>query len=90
MTTQAFVQFQGEMTRERLKQEAALIVLDRLMQAVAGQVLDRFKEIRGEDLTKSLSQFEEHRSAQIGRLAESIAERLAIAIGPDSVPMVQR
>ena len=82
----AFIQYQGEMSRERFRQEAALVVLRSLMEAAAAQVLARFQDAKPEDLMKVLGKFEEHASPSIGRIAESIADHATAAIGPDSIP----
>lgn len=74
------------MTQERFKQEAALIVLDRMMEAVAQHVLERFKDQRLSTLAKGLEQFEESRPVVMARVAESIADAFTAALGPVLLP----
>ena len=71
-----------EMSRDRFKQEAALIVLDRMMEAVAGKIAVRFEGTDVHALSKSLSQFEECRGAVFGAVAEAIADAVTARMGP--------
>lgn len=75
------------MSRDRLKQEAALIVLDRIMEAVGEKIAARFEATGATALQKSLAQFEESRARVIGGVAEAISEGLALALGPDRGPL---
>lgn len=81
MAATKLLSYEGAMSRERFKQEAALIVLDRMMEAFGHQVKARFDKTYPEALRKSLSQFEEIRGAVIGGLVESIAESVAAKSG---------
>jgi hypothetical protein len=76
------------MSRERFKQEAALIVLDRVMEAVGSQFATRAKTLKTDTINKALGQFEEQRARVIGAVAEAIAEGVAIAMGPELIPQV--
>lgn len=74
------------MSRDRFKQEVALIVVDRMMQAIADQVRKHFKDSSTQGITKALEQFEESRPKIIARVAESIADAVAAAMGPVVMP----
>lgn len=74
------------MSRDRFKQEAALVVLDRLMEAVSNKIVKRFHGTEEASLSKSLLAFEESRASVIATLAESISDSVAGVMGPDGVP----
>lgn len=76
----------GTMSRDRFKQEAALVVLDRLMAAVSEKIIHRFHGKEESSLSKSLLAFEESRASVIASLSESIADSVTAAMGPDGVP----
>lgn len=74
------------MSRERFKQEVALIVVDRMTQAIADQIRKHFKDSTTNGITKALEQFEESRPKIVARVAESIADAVAAALGPVHLP----
>lgn len=74
------------MSNERFKQEAALVVLDRLMEATSESLLDRFSKLGSEALTHRMSIFEEHLPPILGALAEAIADGFVGKMGPDLTP----
>lgn len=85
MTTQ-LITYTEAMSQDRFKQEVALIVVDRMMQAVGEQIRARFSDVTIDGLTKSLQQFEQSRPKIMGRVAESIADAVAAALGPVHLP----
>lgn len=74
------------MSQERFKQEAALVVLDRVMDATAAAVVAHFKDADNASLQKLLDGFEETKAKQLSRLVESIADAVTGALGPVYVP----
>jgi hypothetical protein len=78
------------MSRERFKQEAALVVLKALMGSVADQVSAHFKETKAKDLPKALCQWEDVRARVIAGVVEAIADATTQALGPDQLPRSDR
>jgi vacuolar-type H+-ATPase subunit E/Vma4 len=83
----ALLNYQEAMSRERFKQEVALRVVDRMLEAVGHQIQKRFEKTYPENLRKSLNQFEELQALVVGAVAESIAEQVAVKMGPDMIPL---
>ena len=71
-----------EMTRDRFKQEVALRVVDRILEAVGAKIVARFQGLEARSLASALSQFEEEKPRQIAAIAEAIADSVAGAMGP--------
>jgi hypothetical protein len=80
------VNYQHGMSRERFKQEAALVILRSLMLSVGHQVREHFSETKPKDLAKALGQWEDVRAKVIGGVVEAIADAVTYAMGPDAVP----
>lgn len=74
------------MSQERFKQEAALVVLDRVMEAAATNVLNIFQSADTASLQKLLDGLEETKAKQLARISESIADAVTGALGPVYIP----
>ena len=90
MSVTRLVNYQHGLSRERFKQEAALVVLKSLMDSVSGQVVAHFSETKSKDLPKALARWEDVRAKVIGGVVEAIADAVAHQMGPDALPMEDR
>lgn len=86
MSATKLVNYQHGMSRERFKQECALIVLDRLMEQMADKIQERFKGVAPTQLNKSLSQWEDTKARVVAGVVEAVADAVANALGPDVLP----
>lgn len=74
------------MSAERFKQEAALIVLDRLTQAGARDLVEHISRLNDTETQKLLEDLEAAEAKIIARVAESIADAVVGALGPVLLP----